>query len=174
MIMGTYMGGFWILKFIFFPLGLTNPFLLFLFLGLTICVPFMAYYYTKMYRNRVCGGAITFSHAWSFTTLIYFFAALLTFVAHYVYFRFIDHGYILNTYESMINEVFAQASMPGLEGYETQFRDAIAQMQSLSSFEIALELFLNNIFYGTLLAIPTALFVMRRTPATNGQQPIQP
>lgn len=174
MIMGTYMGGFWILKFIFFPLGLTNPFLLFLFLGLTICVPFMAYYYTKMYRNRVCGGAITFSHAWSFTTLIYFFAALLTFVAHYVYFRFIDHGYILNTYESMINEVFAQSSISELKGYEKPIRDIITQMRTLSPFEHAFNLFFQNIEIGVLLAIPTALFVMRRTPATNGQQPMQP
>lgn len=173
MIMGTYMGGFWILKFIFFPLGLTNPFLLFLFLGLTICVPFMAYYYTKMYRNRVCGGAITFSHAWSFTTLVYFFAALLTFVAHYVYFRYIDHGYILNAYEK-IYEALTQSSISELEGYEQPMRDIIALMQTLSPFEYALKLFFQNIEFGVLLAIPTALFVMRRTPATNDRQPVQP
>ena len=39
MLFGTYMGGFWILKFILFPVGLSVPFLLFLFMGLTLCVP---------------------------------------------------------------------------------------------------------------------------------------
>jgi len=29
MLFGTYLGGFWILKFILFPLGLTTPFLIF-------------------------------------------------------------------------------------------------------------------------------------------------
>ncbi len=31
MLFGTYLGGYWILKFILFPLGLTTPFLSFLF-----------------------------------------------------------------------------------------------------------------------------------------------
>ena len=60
MLFGTYMGGFWILKFILFPVGLSVPFLLFLFMGLTLCVPFMGYYYARMYRNQVCGGGISF------------------------------------------------------------------------------------------------------------------
>ena len=38
MLFGTYMGGFWILKFILFPVGLSVPFLLFLFMGLTLCM----------------------------------------------------------------------------------------------------------------------------------------
>ena len=53
MLFGTYLGGYWILKFILFPLGLTIPFLSFLFVGLTLCVPFMGYYYVRMYRNTV-------------------------------------------------------------------------------------------------------------------------
>ena len=70
MLFGTYMGGFWILKFILFPVGLSVPFLLFLFMGLTLCVPFMGYYYARMYRNQVCGGGISFLHAWIFTVFI--------------------------------------------------------------------------------------------------------
>lgn len=96
MLFGTYMGGFWILKFILFPVGLSVPFLLFLFMGLTLCVPFMGYYYARMYRNQVCGGGISFLHAWIFTVFMYMFAALLAAVAHYIYFRFIDHGYVIN------------------------------------------------------------------------------
>lgn len=71
MLFGTYMGGFWILKFILFPVGLSVPFLLFLFMGLTLCVPFMGYYYARMYRNQVCGGGISFLHAWIFTVFMY-------------------------------------------------------------------------------------------------------
>lgn len=101
MLFGTYMGGFWILKFILFPVGLSVPFLLFLFMGLTLCVPFMGYYYARMYRNQVCGGGISFLHAWIFTVFMYMFAALLAAVAHYIYFRFIDHGYVINTCETI-------------------------------------------------------------------------
>lgn len=126
MLFGTYMGGFWILKFILFPVGLSVPFLLFLFMGLTLCVPFMGYYYARMYRNQVCGGGISFLHAWVFTVFMYMFAALLAAVAHYIYFRFIDHGYVINTCETMV-DTLAQSNMPGDDivqcvlGFDTGF-----------------------------------------------------
>lgn len=110
MLFGTYMGGFWILKFILFPVGLSVPFLLFLFMGLTLCVPFMGYYYARMYRNQVCGGGISFLHAWIFTVFMYMFAALLAAVAHYIYFRFIDHGYVINTCETMVDTRLPKAT----------------------------------------------------------------
>lgn len=81
---GTYMGAYWILKFILFPLGFTIPFLSLLFMGLTIGVPFIGYHYVKMYRNKICGGAISFAHACLFTLFMYMFASLLVAVAHYI------------------------------------------------------------------------------------------
>lgn len=161
MLFGTYMGGYWILKFILFPAGLSMPFLLLLFTGLTLCVPFMGYYYTRMYRNRVCGGSIGFLHAWAFTVLMYMFAALLTAVAHYVYFRFIDHGYVINTYETMVDTI-AQSGMPGMDAYIATCREALETARSVTPIDIALQMISWNVFCGSILALPTALFVMRR------------
>lgn len=166
MLFGTYLGGFWILKFILFPLGLTTPFLFFLFAGLTLCVPFMAYYYVRMYRNQVCGGAISFLHAWIFTVFMYMFAALLTAVAHYVYFRFIDQGFVLNTYESLLNSLTSH-TIPGMDAYVEQFKEIYKCVRSLSPTDITMQLMSQNVFYGSLLAIPTALFVMKRPPAEH-------
>lgn len=161
MLFGTYLGGFWILKFILFPLGLAVPFILVLYAGLTICVPFMAYYYVRMYRNHVCNGSISLLHAWIFTVFMYIFAALLAAVAHYIYFRYIDHGFVLNAYESLLN-TFTDKALPGMEVYITQFKDALSVMRSLSPIDITMQLMSQNVFYGALLAIPTALFVMKR------------
>ena len=58
---GTYMGIYWILKFILFPLGFHIPFLSLLFVILTLSVPFIGYHYAKMYRDKICGGSIQFS-----------------------------------------------------------------------------------------------------------------
>ena len=95
---GTYMGIYWILKFILFPLGFHIPFLSLLFVILTLSVPFIGYHYAKMYRDKICGGSIQFSHAMLFTIFMYMFASLLVAVAHYAYFQFIDHGFIINSY----------------------------------------------------------------------------
>ena len=74
---GTYMGIYWILKFILFPLGFHIPFLSLLFVILTLSVPFIGYHYAKMYRDKICGGSIQFSHAMLFTIFMYMFASLL-------------------------------------------------------------------------------------------------
>lgn len=161
MLFGTYMGGYWILKFLFFPLGLMVPFLLFLFAGLTLCVPFMGYHYAKMYRNRVCGGSIGFLQAWIFTALMYIFAALLTAVAHYIYFRFIDRGFVINAYETMLNN-FTSYDIPGIAPYVARLKETMTLMRAFTPIDITMQLVSQNVFYGSLLAVPTALFVMRR------------
>ena len=174
MLFGTYMGGFWILKFILFPVGLSVPFLLFLFMGLTLCVPFMGYYYARMYRNQVCGGGISFLHAWIFTVFMYMFAALLAAVAHYIYFRFIDHGYVINTCETMV-DTLAQSNMPGMDSYIATYQEALETARLLSPIDITLQMISSNVFWGSILAFPTALFVMetqerRRSGRVTEQQ----
>lgn len=161
MLFGTYLGGFWILKFVLFPLGLTVPFLSFLFLGLTLCVPFMGYYYVRMYRNVACGGNINFLHAWIFTVFMYMFAALLAAVAHYIYFRFIDHGYIISAYESQI-KILNESGIPRIEEYAEVFSNTLETAKGLTPIDITMQLVSWNVFWGSLLAFPTALFVMRR------------
>lgn len=163
---GTYMGAYWILKFILFPLGLTIPFLLFLFFGLTLGVPFMGYYYARTYRDKVCGGTIRFLQAWVFIVFMYMFAALLTAVAHYIYFRFIDHGFIIDTYLNMLNGV-TKSDVSGMEGYISQLREALGTVNTLTPIDITMQLMSQNVFYGSILAVPTALFVMRKPKPTE-------
>ncbi|MBQ8501620.1 MAG: DUF4199 domain-containing protein [Bacteroides sp.] len=166
MIFGTYMGVFWILKFVLFPLGLMVPFLSFLFVGLTLCVPFMGYYYARSFRNQVCGGAIGLMQAFAFAVLMYMFASLLTAVAHYVYFRFIDGGFILDTCEAQIRQV-AQSGIPGIEAYTDMYSETLQVMRALNPLEITLQLISTNFFVGIMLALPTALLVMKRRPMTG-------
>ena len=169
---GTYMVAYWILKFILFPLGFTIPFLSLLFMGLTIGVPFIGYHYVKMYRNKICGGAISFAHACLFTLFMYMFASLLVAVAHYIYFQFIDHGFIITQCMNDMEQMLV--TLPGMETEKEVFKTAMANAQSLSSIDITMQLLSWNVFAGSLLAIPTALFVMKRnrnTPAGTSEAP---
>lgn len=165
---GTYMGIYWILKFILFPLGLTIPFLQFLFIGLTLGVPFMGYYYARMYRNKICGGYISFIQAWLFSLFMYMFAALLVAVAHYVYFQFIDHGHIFNTYENMLQKSMETPNLPtDWKDLLTQTKEAMGVIRGFSSIEITMQLVSNNVLWGSILAVPTALLVRRKKKENN-------
>jgi len=165
MLLGTYMGIYWILKFCLVPFAVTNFFAMMLFIGLTICVPFMGYYYTRLYRDKVLGGYINFVHAMLFTCSLYIFASLLTAMAHYIYFEFLDNGYIINTYTNSLNTLQAE-NIPGTEGYLQQIREALNLLSSMSAIDLAIQLLSNNIFYGILLSVVTALIVKKNAPVT--------
>ncbi|MCD8310389.1 MAG: DUF4199 domain-containing protein [Prevotellaceae bacterium] len=161
MLLGTYMGIFWMIKFTLFPLGMRMPTFSLLFVALTLCVPFLGYHFVRLYRNTVCGGVIGFLHAWAFTTFMYFFAALLAAVAHFIYFRFLDHGFLLEAYQSQVEALFEQeGAVP--PSFEEMLRQAIDAASRLTPIDIVLQLLWSNVFFGIILAIPTALVVMRR------------
>lgn len=158
---GTYMGVFWILKFILFPLGFSIPFLMILFFCLTLAVPFMGYFYAKSYRDKVCGGGIGFGHACIFTILMYVFASLLASVAHFVYFQFIDNGFVIDAYTNMVNQVF-ELNPAVAESEKEVLTNALSELRLMTPISITLQLLSSDILFCSLIAIPTALFVMKR------------
>ena len=116
-----------------------------------------------MYRDRVLGGSIGFGHAWLFVTSMFIYASLLTAVAHYIYLEFMDNGYILDTYNGMLNELKAE-QIPGTEAYINQMREGLNMLAGMSSIELVVQQLSNNIFFGMVWAIITALMVRKNVP----------
>ncbi len=158
---GTLMGIFWILKFILIPLGFTIPLIQLLFILLTLFVPILGYLYARRFRNRYNGGTITFGRAYIFTFFLYIFASILTAAAHYIYFRFIDQGFLFDSYRKQIEEV-RQSVQGDMAAILDQSMETLNLIASFTPSEMTLNLLSNNIFYGMLLALPTALLVMKR------------
>ncbi|NDV65908.1 DUF4199 domain-containing protein [Bacteroides sp. 224] len=157
---GTYMGIFWILKFALFPIGMTNPFLMFLFIGFTFTVPFLAYYFAKSFRDKICGGSITFVQAWVFLIFVFLFASLLTAMAHYIYFRYLDHGHIINTYAQMLNTIPENAT--AIQAYTNQINEAINQIRAMTPIEISMQLLSSNVLNCSILSLIISLFVAKK------------
>ena len=85
---GLAMGIYWVIKYLFLIFGYSIPSLIFIYEGLSLAVPFIAYYLTKRYRQDI-GGSISFFHAWRFGIMLYFFAALIVSIEHFIFFQFI-------------------------------------------------------------------------------------
>ncbi len=158
---GTYMGIFWAAKFCLFPPGVANPLLMMVFVVLTLTVPFVSYFMVRSFRDTYCEGAVTFAQGWIFTSFLYTFAALFVAVAHYVYFAYIDQGYLVNTYSSLIQETRA-LKIPETEQMLTQMEQVLETIRELSPIEMVIQLLAQNIIYGSILAIPVAFFVKRK------------
>ena len=157
---GTVMGIFWTLKFVLFPMGMQSPLLLMAFFLLTPIVPVAGFFLVRQYRDRECGGVLSFSRAFLFTSFMYLFAALFATIAHYVYFRYIDGGLIVNTYQDMLTQMEAIATAD-MKASLDQFQQALDIIAALSPLEISIQLITQNVFYCTLIALPTALLVKR-------------
>ena len=158
---GTVMGLFWTLKFVLFPLGMQSPLLLMAFFLLTLIVPVVGFFLVRQHRDRDCGGVLSFSRAFLFTSFMYLFAALFVTIAHYIYFQYMDNGLIVNTYQNMLDqmgEVADSTLQPSLD----QFQQALDIIANLSPLEISIQLITQNVFYCTIIALPTALLVMRK------------
>ena len=155
---GTSMGIYWILKFMLVPFIFSVPFASLAFLGLTAAVPFLGYFFARQYRNRYCPNKqIGFMQAWMFSLLMYAFAALLVAVAHYVFLQYIDGGAMITAYREILDEL--KNSTPEMDELLTQYHQAADLVASMSPIELTIQLVMNNLFYGMILALPTGFVV---------------
>ena len=92
--------------------------------------------------------------------MMYIFAAMLTAVGHYIYFQFIDQGFLMDMYRQQLNE--AKAMVQGeLATSIDQIMIAFDTVAALTPIQLTFQLITQNVFYGILLSLPTGLLVMR-------------
>ena len=69
---------------------------------------------------------------------MYMFASLLVAVAHYAYFQFIDHGFIINSYIQLWDELMTNT--PALIENKEVIKETIDTARSLTSINITMQL----------------------------------
>ncbi|MEI3342761.1 MAG: DUF4199 domain-containing protein [Coprobacter fastidiosus] len=90
---GVYFGIYLIVKFALTTFSLNNFVANFVSEVLLIAIPFILYYIMRHYKKQD-GGNVRFGQLWMFGIFLFFFASLLSGVAEYVYYRYINPTYI--------------------------------------------------------------------------------
>ncbi|MCD7848371.1 MAG: DUF4199 domain-containing protein [Parabacteroides sp.] len=154
---GLAMGIYWVIKYLFLIFGYSIPALIYIYEILSLAVPFIAYYLTKRYRQDI-GGNISFFHAWRFGIMLYFFAALIVSIEHFIFFQFIaPPDFISNTINMAMNTL-KNADV------NSEVIDAISRT-NFTPTHMAIQQIFNNIFYGIILSVPVAALVCRKQTA---------
>ena len=153
---GLAMGIYWVIKYLFLIFGYSIPSLIFIYEGLSLAVPLIAYYLTKRYRQDI-GGSISFFHAWRFGIMLYFFAALIVSIEHFIFFQFIAPPDFLNN--TMTQAIVALKNAD----FNSEVIEASADQRPS---HMAIQGIFNNIFYGIILSIPVAALVCRKQTAS--------
>lgn len=160
---GLGLGIYWAIKYVFFIFGVRHPVFNIIYWILTLGVPFIAYYFTKQYKEEALGGEISFFHAWRYGTMLYFFAALIVSLVHFVFYQYIASPDFISQVYSQTIDLLKQSHI------DTSMMETLSKIPVPSPIQMAIQGIFNNIFYGIVLSVPVAFIVSKRkTPhATN-------
>ncbi|MDR2810307.1 MAG: DUF4199 domain-containing protein [Tannerellaceae bacterium] len=153
MFYGLLLGLFWVVKYVFFILGIAYPALGIVYWLLTSLTLVFAYIFGKAYKIMI-GGRIHFFHAWQFGVLLYFFASLIVSLLHYVFYRYLaPPNYLANLMEAaamMVKEINPQAE------------ETLKQMLVPTPIRQTFQDIFTNVFYGAVFSIPVAALLCRK------------
>lgn len=156
---GTIVGLMWIVSFSFFIIGLSQPLISNLSLLFGLLSIFAAISLVRKFIREVT--PLNFWQSWRMSTFIYMYAALLMAAAQFIYFRFIDNGFLINTYMETIQKPEAitmmQNMMPG-EDIKAITEQAIDLLRNITPIQLTFEFLIYNLLLGIILSIPTAGF----------------
>lgn len=152
---GFSLGIYWVIKYLFLIFSTKIPTLGFIYVAMTLAVPFIAYFLTKRYKADI-GGSISFFHAWRFGTMLYFFAALIVSLLHFTFFQFFAPQDFMYNAASQLVDILKNSQM------DTEIIESISKM-NISPIHLAIQGIFNNVFYGIILSIPVAAILCRNS-----------
>lgn len=159
---GTYLGILWIVSFACCIIGMKHPIISFIGSITALASPFFAAKRLWKFRDEVREGQISFLRSMAYYMMMFFYASVLFALAQYIYFAFIDGGYIMREYLSLMSTHEAKEMMKAYGLTAKQVKDSLNELGNTSPIMIALNIMTMNITIGILLSMPVAALTKRR------------
>lgn len=160
---GALIAGLWTLSFACFIGNFYAPLLgIFAFAIGAFSLVFAAMRLRK-FRDEVRDGFISFRRALAYGIMQYLNASLLFAVAQFLYFQFIDHGFMMTQYTAVMQnpEFMEMMRTWGLTSDDVSL--VMNNMAALRPIDVALQFFTTNVFMGLFVSVPVSI-LMRRSP----------
>lgn len=158
---GLWVAALWVGCFACYLLGLTTPMLSMVAVVLALMTPVAVARMLWAFRETVGGGKLSFSSGWVLSALIFLHAALLFALVQYVYFAWIDQGYLVAKISDMLLDA---ATVQALSQYQmTELAQAsVAQLEQMRPIDLAFNMLATNVMAGFVLSFPIALVMQRK------------
>lgn len=141
--------------------GLSSPMLGMIAMLLIVVSPFYAANRLRKFRDEAREGIISFMRAYGYTVLTYFYAGLLLAVAVFVYFDFMDNGYLLGKLVEVTNTEEGRQVMSAY-GMADEMKQGLEELSKMRPIDYALNMLTINISTGFILGLPTAALMQRQ------------
>lgn len=165
---GALLSLLWIGALICYIQGMTSPIMGTLALMLIIASPFFAASRLRHFRDYARGGVISFRRGFAYFVLMFFYAGLLLAAALYVYFAFIDKGYLLMKLTEVMSSEEGKQAMQAA-GMAEQMREGLQQLSEMRPIDYALNMLSFNIITGIFLGLPIAALMQRQVAKVKNQ-----
>ena len=163
---GFFLALLWIASFACYIMGITNGMLGMVAMMLAVMTPFYVAGRLRRFRDEGRAGVISFRCSYAYTVFVFFYGAVLLAVAQFLYFAYIDHGYLLNTFSKIVSSEEGRALLQQY-GMTQMVDESLAEMASIRPIDYALNILTVNIMIGFVLGVPIGLLMYR-----NGGQKV--
>lgn len=163
---GVLLALLWIGGFACYILGLSNPMLGLAAMVLICATPFFAANRLRHFRDYGREGIISFTRSYAYTVFIFFYAGILLAVAIYLYFTFIDNGFLMGKILETIQSPEGQKIIE-LYGMTKEIDENIKLIAGMRPIDYSLNMLTINIISGFILGIPIAAIMQRRTSKSD-------
>ena len=157
---GALLSLMWIGAFVCYIQGLTYPMLGMAAMVFIFGSPFFAASRLRHFRDYAREGIISFSRSYAYTVLIFFYAGILFAVAVFLYFAFLDHGFLLSKIMETVQSTEGR-QMIQMYGMEKDVNDSLKTLSELRPIDYALNMLTINIITGFILGLPIAALMQK-------------
>ena len=156
----------WIGSFACYIKGLSSPTLAFAALLLITLSPFFAASRLRHFRDYAREGFITFKRGYAYTVMSFFYAGLLMAAAIYVYFEFMDNGYLLSVYSSVMDSEEGKRVLE-MSGMKEQMMQGLQDLYEMRPIDYAVNMLTAIITAGFVLGLPIAALLQRKVTSNE-------
>lgn len=157
---GLYTGLLWVVSFACFIGQFASPSLSFVSMFVALLSVVLVIKRLRNYRNTKL-DTLSFFKAFVYAMSVFLYASLIMALGQWIYFQFIDHGYMIQEYMKQIQKPEFTEMLTGIEGFkEDDLQFIIEQFNSLRPIDIAFQFLSTNIVIGLLLSFPVAALSM--------------
>lgn len=174
---GAVFGLYWCLGFLFMVMGVDSPAARLLQLAVMISAPFLGIRLSRHFERQVRSDApVSFSRAYVFSLLMYFFASVVLAAVAYVYFSYFDHGTFIEKNIAQLEQPESQQILntPQMKAQmdsmlqSSGFKDLKELLRSVTPTMFVANIIDINLIVAIILSVPTALLSKTRMSGTAG------
>lgn len=159
---GALLALLWVAIFLLYIIGVSNQMLGLAAVLLLFYLPFFVGERLKKFRDYAREGLISFRRGYVYTILVFFYGGILFAVAQYLYFAFMDNGFMLSQFSKMVTSEEGKALLQQY-GMQQMVDESLQEMASIRPIDYALNMLTINICLGFILGLPISLIMQRST-----------